>query len=220
MTAPEDHLRRWLSGRQTGCYFAARLAAKGRGASTIVIESADDRAGPEVEGAIDGAAAIMKPLLVLFPRMRTPADVAQHLVLLASRPRWSLRRLAWRKIDRPGDVPLSLLFKTHDGLTFAALGLAPLGSMPVTRRAPYVAMAFWGGGHENLHRPGAGVEVGLPDIPTGLSAKQHDELWDKTTALTKALLADPPEDRFLLRNVTFVLPRDVVATEIGAILGP
>ena len=29
------------------------------------------------------------------------------------------------------------------------MGLAPFGTMPVTRRAPYVCLATWPGGHDN-----------------------------------------------------------------------
>jgi hypothetical protein len=200
-----------------GCYFAARLASKSRGLTTV-ISAVNETTGPVVEAAIDGAAAASEPQIILFPSMRTATEVARLVARLAARRRWSLRRLTWRAAGRASDVPLSLRFTTQAGLTFAAMGLAPLGSMPVTRRAPYVAMVLWGGGHENPHRPSEGLEVGLPDIPTGLSAKKHDELWDKTSALTKSLLADPPEERVLLRNVTFCLPIDVVNAELDTLI--
>lgn len=38
-----------------------------------------------------------------------------------------------------------------NGCVTSVMGLAPFATMPVTRRAPYVCLAAWPGGHDNPH---------------------------------------------------------------------
>jgi hypothetical protein len=42
-------------------------------------------------------------------------------------------------------------WRIREGLSSAPMGLAPFATMPVTRRAPYVCIAAWPGGHDNPH---------------------------------------------------------------------
>ena len=79
--------------------------------------------------------------------------------------------------------------------------------MPVTRRAPYVAIAVWGGPHLNEHIR-KGPRVGVASAPTGLGASEHRKLMAATDGRVRALLDVPQEENpEWLRQVAFVLPK-------------
>ena len=89
----------------------------------------------------DAAAGAKKVGIVVFPQLRTPESVARLLAQIALLERWTLSPVAWGKHAQPGVVPLALTFRTQGGLRSDAMGLAPIGTMPATRRACYVAVA-------------------------------------------------------------------------------
>lgn len=89
--------------------------------------------------------------------------------------------------------------------------------MPVTRRAPYVALGIWAGTKQNLHKGSPQGTVGFIDAPVlgsddaPLDKAAHDKLWTQTMNRVKQLLGDPPEDDFKLKDVAFCLPEANVA---------
>jgi hypothetical protein len=104
-------------------------------------------------------------------------------------------------------VALGLEWKTKAGPICDDMGLAPFGTMPVTRRAPYVAIAVWGGPHLNEHIR-KGPRVGVASASTGLNASEHRKLMTASDRRVRDLLDVPPEENpEWLRQVAFVLPR-------------
>jgi hypothetical protein len=90
------------------------------------------------------------------------------------------------------------------------MGFAPLGSMPVTRRAPFVALAAWTGPKRNpqkskkMKAPDRPDEVGFVDMPP-IQPDLHDSMWDATRKRVRELKALPQEGA-ALPTVAFCLP--------------
>ena len=81
--------------------------------------------------------------------------------------------------------------------------------MPVTRRAPYVALSLWPDLHANPYRKDKrGPVVGFVDGAHGMGRTRYEGVWSSTSDKVGNLLSDPPEDRPWLRQVAFVLPSE------------
>ena len=146
--------------------------------------------------------------IVLFPSVRTPTDLAHTLAALCKEPRWQLGEESWPKgRERPDSVALSLTWKTSSGDVSDAMGVAPLGTMPVTRRTPYMAIVVWGGSHLNSHIRKTD-RVGVASAPTGLDKADHSRLMKITDERVRELLREPGEDPEWLRRVGFILPSE------------
>jgi len=89
------------------------------------------------------------------------------------------------------------------------MGLAPFATMPVTRRAPYVCIAGWPGGHDNPHwkRYEDGIVHFLDtDVSElGLTGTKYRSLNKMSIDATKELLADPSDDARHYRRAAFRL---------------
>lgn len=68
----------------------------------------------------------------------------------------------------------------------SALGFAPLGTMPVTRRAPYVALGIWAGGYDNPFRKRPDEFVGAGDMKHGLAEESYHRMRVDTVANMRA----------------------------------
>lgn len=189
----------------TGCTFAAALASKARIAYQVVLNRFATSDTAAVAAFIDGAAADGKVAVLLFPRYRSARDVAVLASRLVTDARWDWARVRAGATPRP-DVFMALSWTTPAGACSSAMGFAPIGTMPVTRRAPYVAIAVWGGGHENAHKKTRGPNVGFIDIRVDMSAPQHEAAWKGTMSAVDLLLEDPVDDAKALQHVAFCLP--------------
>jgi hypothetical protein len=212
-----EHFRGWLSSAMSGCRFAAVFAAK---ASTKRIAyyarigrlAAGDIAS--VDEVIATAGMHDRFVVLLFPHVRSVREIGILLETLDKGSRWRCSHVPWAKHERTWDDLVSVEWRTDEGRWSSAMGFAPAGEMPATRRSPYVALAMWPGVIRNHFRPGqAGPDaIGLVDGKHGLRRNVHDTMWSNTSARVRALLADPPEDRVYLRHVAFCLPRTVART--------
>lgn len=210
----EEHFRSWLRGLGTGCEFAARLTDRKsffcyrHGTSLLARKDVETT----IRSLIVDAVAAKQPAYVLFPHIRTANGIARMLQTLDGTGGWIVRRVAWRKHERSA-VLLSLHWNTPAGPPSSAVGFAPLGTMPATRRGPFVALGVWGGAQDNKHmrpRP-ADSAVGIIDIPSGHKSKdEHTRMLKKTDERVRTLLADPAEDVEHLRQVGFCLPHAAV----------
>lgn len=127
--------------------------------------------------------------MIVFPVLRTAPDIGGLLQLLHGRDRWRITREDWKKHAR-SDVLIGLRWRTAAGRTTSVMGLAPLGSTPPTRRAPYVALVAWTGSHANKHRPARRPdEVGLADMPVPdmMEAEAYEQAFKATRDKAKAM---------------------------------
>jgi len=213
----EGHFRDWLHHGLTGCYFASSLAAKHPVRIDFYSPLGKLHHG-QIAAFIDGAASREMTAVLLFPRLRTSRDIGQLLGKLAKGPRWRVSRVRWPKgCGKADSYALSLEWMTKAGPVCDAMGLAHVGTMPVTRRSPYVAIVVWGGPHLNKYLP-QGPRVGVASAPTGLKKKAaHSKLMKQSDERVRMLLGvRPAEDRVWLRRVAFILPKAAAVQVLSA----
>lgn len=91
----QEHLALWLRSSLTGCHFATSFSSTKPlklDYCTPISEAIDLAA---IAGFIDGTATNEVVAVVLFPSVRTPADLAHTLVTLSGDPRWQLGEEIW-----------------------------------------------------------------------------------------------------------------------------
>ena len=216
MATSDDHFLDWLG--VSACRFARVFAGK---KGIWPNELLGTFAPSDVDGLntwLDGLAKRKEVGLILWPLLRTADDVASVVRTLQTNTRWECTIVPWdgHKHPQVDHVLVAINWRTPNGDLSSAMGFAPLGCMPVTRRGPYVALAIWPGGHDNTDDPGRASpqgRVGFVDckMPEGAKEYVYSKLWDQTIGAVKALLAaPPPEDRKVLHDVSFCLPTAAV----------
>lgn len=210
-----EHFRNWLHRKMTGCLFASELAAAGAISYQVILPDFSKEELPGVAKFIDESAVAHRSAILLFPHLRSAEQLAPLLQILAVDRRWTVSRVDW-KVTREEQVGRECVlvgvdWTTSTGDTSSAMGFAPLGSMPVTRRAPYFALALWSGGHENPYKKTPAKRVGFIDAAHSLTKAKHDRRWIETEELVQRLLADPADDAAVFRRVAFCLEASAVS---------
>jgi hypothetical protein len=176
-----DNFRGWLERVGTGCTFANLLAAKANVHYDIVAGAPSPNLIEALDAALDEAAASNHVGVTLLPEVHTAREIAG---------------VHWR---------------TKAGAMSSVIGFAPLRSMPITRRAPYVAMTVWPGARSNqFARAPVSDTLGIVDSAHGLTKDEYDARWKKTRGLVKEMFLHEREDATFLRDVAFRLPLAVV----------
>ncbi|MFO7561104.1 MAG: hypothetical protein R6X02_00565 [Enhygromyxa sp.] len=145
-----DLLREWFNRAQSGCKFASYLASQDpRLAFWIHLGDVSTVALDDVDSRIDRAATDGDVALLVFPRVTAESEIVELAQHLQRGERWSVEVRSCP--DSLGEfkrraLGLSIEFETRKGIRSQAMGFAPSGFMPVTRRAPFVALALWAGG--------------------------------------------------------------------------
>jgi hypothetical protein len=165
-------VRRWLGHGFTGCGFASAFANK----EALLFAVFDEPAVSEhVDAVYDLAADHHLPAIVVFPIIRDEQSLVAQLQLLAKGERWTVSTVSVDGLQTT-DTLVGMTWKTSAGLVSTPMGFAPFPTMPVTRRAPYVCLATWPGGHENPHRkrprPGF-VDFLDAALPAPLSVEEY-----------------------------------------------
>jgi len=181
---------------------------------STVYSFAQDALAP-LEHFFDDAAERGSVALLVFPELRTHFDVADACRILALDPRWRVARQPYSRAVT-GCEGLRIDWTTKAGLRSTAMGFAPFGEMPLTRRSPYVAIALWGGERRNqFHAGGKPGTVSMAHAPHSWSEEKHKEHWDKTVDVVRAMSASPAEDTKELRDITFCLSADAVSRALA-----
>lgn len=205
-----DHFMRWLHGASP-CMFARSFATSDpRIIFYVVLDSFSGVELAAIAGTFDMAADAGQFACILFPRLRYANEIASIIKTLLRDERWSCSRVPWQKFPRYRDTAIGLHWRTKSGFVSSAMGFAPLGSMPVSRRAPYVGVVVWPGGQENRFAKKQDT-VGFIDGKHGMTRGTYDPLFKKSQELVGELFGDPQEDRVQLRRVAFCLPRNVAS---------
>ncbi len=221
---PEGIVRRFLA-YGTGCSFAATLAKHPDG----LIEWATQQTALTAEGVarintfLDQAGNASRAAVVVFPELRSASDICGLIRRLVADARWTLERSEWREHARP-DILAWIKWRTSAGRLSSAMGLAPLGSMPVHRRAPFVAIALWPGGRENRYRQEQSAKDEEKGRPVGFLDIKIHEVMDtveqyravkETTEQNVGELKKIPAEGAAWHDVTFCLPADVKSLIFG-----
>jgi hypothetical protein len=177
-----------------------------------VLSAVDLNASPEeVDGLFDFAAGEHMPAIAVFPAIRTEAQLIDQLRLLETGDRWEISREVVKGLVTE-DVLVGIRWTTAQQLMSLPMGFGPFVTMPVTRRAPYVCLATWPGGHENPHRKkyqpkSVDFLDSAPSEP--LSADEYKRVWDGSTKRTAELLSESQDDPNFYRRVAFRLSSNV-----------
>ncbi len=176
---------RWLGHGLSGCTFASHLASKKDASDVFVVDEVDDDTPADLDTFLRAAHGRKKLLLVIFRRMREAAHIRRLLRVIgrASRvegSRWTIEQAS----DSEGHALLDLFWAPPGEDRASIVGFAPLGSMPVSRRAPFVAMVAWTAGRANTNRTKRDSFVSVGDAP--FDGADYPTLL----ASTKAQLAD------------------------------
>jgi hypothetical protein len=163
----------------------------------------------QIDTLFDFAAAQGFPAIAVLPELRTEDLVARQLVVLSRGARWRVRRVPTPRELDTDDVFVGLEWNTgRDGVWSSPMGLAPLGTMPPTRRAPYPCIAAWTGGYANAFRTRRDPVVHFLDVDLtryGLDAEKYKAQQRSSKAATTKLMLD--DDAGNYRNVAFRLSR-------------
>lgn len=215
-----EHFRLWLRAGMTGCEFARMLAGK---ANRVAIELHVDAELPRTDwlnSTFDANADADRVVIAVFPRIAGELALVEFLNALGRDDRWRVRRR--QRTSPTGGTLLGLEWTTRNGDVSEAMGFAPFASMPVPRRAPYVAIATWPGSRSNAFRgrqptpPAQLGHVSFLDAPHGLEAAEYERRWDDTVARVTALMSVPPDDASLYRRAAFVIrPEHAAHLRVG-----
>lgn len=198
---------KWLRLGMSGCGFAQQLADEAKGLLWLSTLSVLDDEDIEVfERILDNATEKKAVVVAVLPSLRTHDDVVELVTSLARRPRWTATTRQYAcAVD--GCSALELVWSSTEDWCATVMGFAPFGEMPISRRAPHVALAISAGGKNNkffnLGEPG---RVNMAHARHDLNEAKHRTTWRKTEADVAALFSDPPEDSKALRRISFCLP--------------
>lgn len=220
-----DAFRTWLERLGTGCRFASHLASNALIHYELVTDPLTAEWVKVLDAHFDQAASEKKVVVTILPSLAWPSEIAEALVVLASMGRWSCTRVPSKRDEAAGNGLVRLHWRNAAGSDASAMGLAPLRCMPITRRAPFVAVVLWPGGRDNpwpIPPNGKGAPrptddpIGVVDIAHGLAENHYGERWTTTRADVKKMVDYESEDLKLLRDIAFRLPLDVVVRHFGA----
>lgn len=190
----------WLNAtRLHGCVFAGWAVGQSRIRFASFFDPPDDVVISQLTHHIELAESQSQLALAVFPSVVTEEHLFDLIELFKKGSRWSVRSVD--VVDRYA-VDLRWL---RPGLEDAsAIGFAPLGTMPVTRRAPYVAVGVWSKGHENPMRTKPDSFIGVGDMSHDLDEVQYKQMHKTTRAQvsrTRTVMADSA----ISTGVTFCL---------------
>lgn len=137
--------------------------------------------------------------LAAFPTIDTQAGIVDLLNALLDDPRWR-----WREASVRGRFAADLRWCDADRTPCSAIGFAPFGSMPVTRRGPYVAIGVWPGGFDNPMRKRPDDFVGVGDMKHDLTPDQYSKTRGITTKRV-TWVRDVLQESGVITGVTFSL---------------
>jgi hypothetical protein len=146
-------LRRFLHADTAGCDFVGHFAHKGEGIFWFALGGRPNA----------GAAAVLSTLVeqaqanneiagLIFPNVATDVELVELLKAFDDSDRWAVQRESMSRNGRDVDVIRMCWLRSTTKERSSVLGMAPLFSMPVTRRAPYVSMFVWPGDRSNPFR--------------------------------------------------------------------
>lgn len=214
--------RHWQGLGQLACRFAQELSKDPGyyGMATAVIRTGVDGHNPFEEATLAWEAALADPtnesLTLLFPDIDTPEGLItllHGLGLLAG----CFVRAVRNPSDRFDRVYIQLQAPISKGVVAEVLGFAPFEFLPVTRRAPLVALEARtksgrnkdGGGP---HRP---ERTHLARIPLDWEPSRIDRTWKQTELARMRMLGG--DDSAAKAKVTFAVPIDVWESSMASL---
>jgi len=194
----------------TGCQFAKLIAQK----RERIVAAAFPGLTSEIDVSrlFETGTDTHLPVIALFTGIRTEAALIEQLSILARGSRWRITR------EHPAglitdDAMIGVEWQIGNGCVSSVMGFAPFATMPVTRRAPYVCLAAWPGGHDNPHWTHYERDI-VHFLDTDLTALQltipkYRSLTKLSRSTTEQLLTELGDDARYYRRVAFRLQGSV-----------
>jgi hypothetical protein len=199
----------WLNAtRLHGCVFAGWAVRQRRIRFASFFDPPDDVVISQLTHHIELAESQSQLALAVFPSVVTEEQLFDLIELFRKSSRWSVR-----SVDVADRYAVDLRWLKPGSEDASAIGFAPLGTMPVTRRAPYVAVGVWSKGHENPLRTKPDSFIGVGDMSHDLNEAQYKQMHKTTRAQvsrTRSVMADSA----ISTGVTFCL--NATVTKVGA----
>lgn len=179
-------MRRFLASDTAACHFVAQFSKDGRGIWWAKVEGPPD--ADSLSGILAEAEQNAELGAIVFPDFRTESDIRELLKMLSGASPWSV-------VQEDGEWG-ELAFEQFDvswtsegyGEACSALGMAPLLSMPPTRRAPFVSLFVWPGPRRNNHRRKKSAVIGIGDMaPAEMDEGKYKDLSGRTRERARSL---------------------------------
>jgi hypothetical protein len=210
-----DVILDWVRRGQTGCRFAQILAHKADAAgwhSATFLKRLDPGSIGELVGLfLSGTAGHAEAVQLIFPYIKTPEELAQLVNDLCASDSWYWEEGEESDLD---GIPVSLRWRLPLKRAVSwVLGFAPFDFMPVTRRAPFVALQMRVGEQkrtpEQFLDDGTSV-VHLADLDDMLGNREvaRQRLNDETRAAKSNILNGELVSAARAR-ITFIIPADL-----------
>lgn len=159
-----DSVNSWLkTPNLCGCWFAKTILLRQN--CSVLFEIADLDFAAHVSSNFAAAAVSGNFPLAIFPRILNEAHLKSLLEVFGAHPHWRLEEFARDSTTSS----LELCWQSPVGHWCNIVGFAPFSDMPVTRRAPFVALGCWPGGHDNCFLKAKKPISGLADCAHQLS---------------------------------------------------
>jgi hypothetical protein len=201
-----SHLKDWFGRRASGCIFVSKLVNQERTLLAEMGQGLDKEDFNTIDQTVEVAALAGRAVVIFWPSACRASDAVELLRLLEQLPRWKVERVGWGG-EQEACESFSVRWTTVSGVQTEVAGFAPFLEMPLTRRAPYLALALWGGTVEDAS------DIGLVQTPgPWVGDPRSDKMWAQSVALTGRMLTK--EDRGRLRRVAFRLPAGLLSSSL------
>jgi hypothetical protein len=174
----------------------------------VVLIGIDGVAQPDlVDQVFDLAAQQGTPGIIVIPAIRHEAQLVDQLRTLQRGARWTVSRVEVDGLETE-DLLVGLTWRTREGRSSLPMGFGPFSTMPATRRAPYVCLATWPGGHDNPRRKKYRepvVDFLDSALPRPLTDGEYRSMWDASVARTGEILSEQQDSPSFYRQVAFRL---------------
>lgn len=138
--------------------------------------------------------------LAIFPLISSERQLGELIQTLSGDAQWKAEEIGRDTEHRM----VELRWRNPEGLECNAVGFAPTLAMPATRRAPYVAVGVWPGGHDNQFLKKHGQTIGLADTSHKLDEQSYQNHLEKTEAKVGQLVGSS-FTKAQMRRLTFRL---------------
>lgn len=191
----------WLNApRLHGCSFATAIAKSNRIRLASFFGIPTDDVVPQLSEHIQIAASAQQLAVAIYPNIVTAQELLAFIRLLDCSSDWTVTPL-----NVPGRSAVDMRWASSDSQQSSVMGFAPFGTMPVTRRAPYVAMALWPCGYDNPRRKKPDRFVGVGDMAHEFADERYDRM-QRATRDRVSQTRHVHRDASLFTGMTFCLP--------------
>jgi hypothetical protein len=162
----------------------------------------------DIDAALDQGADAHQPVVAIFPDVRDVDALVRLLRRLDRAERWSCTRIHVKGVPMVADLVRVLWQTPLAEWRSEVMGLGPLPSMPVTRRAPFFCFVLWPGGpsDDRLFPRGSGKERIVDLLDTDREFREAERLKAQSQTGTGEITANPHDDVRFYRDVAFALP--------------